>query len=152
MEKDEMFYNQMFENSLQHKMQFRPDYAMEDIHTYINAIGSYNEFNTEKVLTMIDKIDSLIPRAYYSETNPNNGNRLWTMDIGREYSPVIYITIEVKSLGEDSFNPDIVPIIITEGEALAKEARADEISHEIHESEAGTRYHYKCLEFRFWWD
>lgn len=149
---DTEFYNKLFDLSMQHRVEFRPDYSMEKIQEYIKAIGRYNAFEACRVLDMIDKIDSIIPEVYHGENNPNNGNRLWKIDIGREYSPVIYINIEVKALGKDRIHPDLQPIIINECKAAARKAAADEISHEIHEMDIGKRYHYKSIELRFWWD
>lgn len=149
---DTKFFKQMFELSLDHRMNFKPDWSMENITTYIQAIDSYNNFYSKNVLAMIEKIDTIIPRAYYNEGNPNNGNRQWTIDIGRESSPVIYITVECKSLNTDRIHPDLLPIIISECETAAKAAKADEIWHEIKESDENSRYNYKEIVFRFWWD
>lgn len=137
---------------MQHRVEFRPDEDMLTIKEYINSIGHYNAFDYIKVIQLVDKIDSIIPRVYHGENNPNNGNRLWTIDIGRERSPVIYITIEVKALGKDHIHPDLQQIIINECKTAASEAAADEISHEIHETDIGKQYHYKSIELRFWWD
>lgn len=152
---DTQFYKKMFKLSLNHKMQFNPDWYEKEIKEYITVIDTYNAFNSKKVLDMLEKIDSIIPRRYYNENNPNNGNRLYTIEIGREYSPVIYINIETKTLGKNNFNPELLPIITEEIENTAKKALADEISHEMINSDdqnTPENYSWSELKFRIWYD
>ena len=151
MDMDKEFFVKLYDISLNHKVQFNPDSDMNEIKTYIEAIGQGNGYYPDKVLSMIEKIDKIIPRVYYNAGNPNNGNRLWEIDIGREYSPVIYITIKTRSLGKDLIDPQTIPAIINDCKSAAERAKADEIGYEIDNAE-NDHYGYREINLRFWWD
>lgn len=150
MEKE--FYQKLYNLSLDHRVRFNPNHAMDRIKTYIEAIGQGNGYYPKKVLTMIEQIDTVIPRIYYNENNPNNGSRLWEIEIGREGSPVIYIIIKVKSLGKYHIQPGLdTTVVIETCKEAARDANADEITHEIEEDNTAVNG-YKEIILRFWWD
>jgi hypothetical protein len=146
---DKNFFEKLYNISLNHTVLFNPDCDMNKIETYIRAIGQANEFYPNKVLSMVQKIDKIIPLAYYNENNPNNGSRLWTMEIGRESSAVIYIHIKTRQLNKDRIDPQKIPAIISDCMDAAKKAKADEISYETDKSEDN---YYETITIRFWWD
>ncbi len=140
-----ILYKKMFEESLRHNTELGYENAVE----YIRAIGSYNEFEANKVIEMLDEIDELIPRAYYNEGNPNNGKRNYSIRVGRESSPVMYIVLySWKS---------------TDGIEQIKELEAKEhefeqialkigLADEFFMSHKESHYGYYGLEMRIWWD
>ena len=61
----------------------------EDLLECVKTIKAYNDFDWKKVSDGLKKYAHL--GKYFSIDNPNNGNDLFTYDIGREGSPVMYI-------------------------------------------------------------
>lgn len=148
---DKELYQKLYHLSLCHRVRFNPDYKMNEIETYINAIGQGNGFYPDEILSMLRHIDTVIPRIYYNDGNPNNGKRLWEIEIGREGSPVIYITVKAKSLGRYHINPGVDTTSMIESCKLAgQRAYADEINYITDED--NSTLGYKTIKFRFWWD
>jgi hypothetical protein len=117
---------------------------------FIKRIGGYNEFTPPKVLKALEEIDEIIPRAQYGEGNPNNGSRDYKIRVGREGSPVIYITrYELHRFGSPAMALDGEKVRLIEA-AMKTEGAADEADTEITDHTAHGMG--KSYEFRFWWD
>ena len=143
------FLNQMFEFSLNHRMQLDFDQALD----YIDAIESYNNFDACSVKAMLNAIDVIIPREYYNEGNPNNGNRAYKISIGRENSPVIYLDLIAFRQAVPAFQTGYADLV-AKIHAAAKIAYCDEFSHEYDEYRVTERQGplSASLEIRMWWD
>lgn len=140
---DTEFFKKLFEYSLHHRIEIKES----DLETYIRAIGNYNNFRSESVLSFLNKIDQIIPRTNYGEGNPNNNKKDYKIFIGRESSPCIYIErYEWISFKQKPLKDDQIELI----KALAHSiGLADEADHEIKQlfdPQDG------IIEFRFWWD
>lgn len=61
-----------------------------DMVACIKIIGSYNKFDSENINH--SAFWHLNVAQFYNDNNPNNGSNLFKFEIGREYSPVIYVT------------------------------------------------------------
>lgn len=60
-----------------------------DLKNCIETIGQYNDFEAKRVLKKA--FWRLNIGQFWNENNANNGNNLFKFEIGREYSPVIYV-------------------------------------------------------------
>jgi hypothetical protein len=122
--------------------------GLADLKECVKIIRSYNEFDHQKINDVLE-IFANFPQ-YYNPNNPNNGKDLLTYEIGREGSPVLYISCyffedmpnyyldqnkEIKSFTKDLF--------IKNMKELGRLALADEADL----TEGGLKH-----EFRFWWD
>ena len=94
------------------------------------------------MLSALDQIDDLIPRLNYGGVNPNNGTRKYKLEVGREGSPVIYLSLWEHSV-EDRLSEDRIERIKM---IMQLNAAADEASCEV------TDFGARKVEFRFWWD
>lgn len=139
----------------------------EDFKACINIISSYNEFDA--ALIVKKSFWYLALTHYLNSDNPNNGRPLFDFTIGREYSPVFYVSYNGKYNNKqiidtetiiDNDEPEKAGTEIFWGEyseqdfrdnmaKLEKEILVDEFSiNEDHTYETGE----KCLTARFWWD
>ena len=105
-------------------------------------IDRYNEFHAPEVIDALGHIDRVIPRKWYEIRSPYNGERDYTISVGREGSPVIYI---------DRFErPSTRPLTDHAMKTICREMelirRPDDFS--IHDFRSGSRR----IKFRFWWD
>jgi hypothetical protein len=137
------FYKAMFEMSQQQKVQL----PFDDIIEYVEAVGSYNNFDANKIKGFLYEMDKLIPRKNYGGDNPNNGLRDYKISFGREGSPVMYVEMfyyaDVRSFAEVKKNWDEIKRL-SEIMALADEADM--------ETEENQLYNSKVIKMRFWWD
>lgn len=142
------FYKQVNDLSLYYRIQL----PYEEVLNLAEATGGYNEFDHMKLRAMLDAFDKLIPTQYYNENNPNNGRRLYELEIGREGSMVVYLSI--SNYGSGGKQKEAIKTIIDnekEFENIAtKIGKADEFSIE-HET-AKDAFEYEKLQMRIWWD
>lgn len=128
---------EMFDNSLH----FRYETKEADIDTFLDVIGDYNEFDAFQVKEMLAMMDKILP--YYT-----SGQRRYKTSIGREGSPVIYLTI--YATGND--NKTLVEQLKLAEPVLKKIAhetgKADEFGMEYTNYE----HNFTKIEIRMWWD
>lgn len=140
---DKDFYKAMFEMSHHHRVQL----PYEKIVEYIEAVGTYNNFDAYKMKEFLAEMDKLIPRKYYNEGNLNNGQRAYELAFGRESSPVLYVKLfffaDVRNYSEVKQNWDKIKNL-AESVAMADEISMDE--------QSDTMLNCKMLEMRMWWD
>jgi hypothetical protein len=134
-------FDAVFERSLN----FRIELPFEQAQAFIGRIDQYNEFNAPRVLEALDRIDGLIPRKQYGPGNPNNGQRDYTISIGREGSPVIYLE-RLEFFDKPELDNATMKAICREMELMAS---ADESHYRIRDLSCGPG---RKIEFRFWWD
>jgi hypothetical protein len=134
----------IFDAVFEHTLNFRIEMPHEDARQFIRRIDRYNDFEAETVLEALDRIDRLIPRKFYNEGNPNNGERSYTLTVGREGSPVIYL--ERYEWDHDiPLSDETLSSVCRE---MALSALADEADYEVTRT-IGTN---RKITFRFWWD
>jgi hypothetical protein len=134
-------FDAVFERSLQ----FQIELAFEETRAFIRRINQYNDFHWSRVLDALDHVDQRIPRRQYGAGNPNNGQRDYTLRIGREGSPVLYLDrLEVGH--KVPLTDAAVAAICQEMELIGKADEAD-ASVEPLSFASGRK-----VTFRFWWD
>lgn len=134
-------FDAVFEKTLNFSIQM----PFEEVCHFLRRIDTYNEFEAENVLDALEYIDRLIPRKFYGHGNPNNGERRYTLSVGREGSPVLYLTLyEWGWTSEKPLDDHTLETIEQEMELTGK---ADEASSEVVSIPSGRK-----ITFRFWWD
>ncbi len=143
-------YNIFFQMSLNHKVELPYAEALR----YLEAIGSYNEFQFKRVKAMLYHLDMMLPR--YTETevnNPNFNNRQWKISVGREQSPVIYITFYAFDSKGIFKLEEMVSNKERFGEVAVGFGKCDEFSMKVESLGAGISIvEAKKLTIRMWWD
>ena len=130
-------YKEAFELSLNMLIEL----PYQEVIEAAKAIGDYNEFNAHDLEKMMSMIDAIIPRKYYNEGNPNNGNRDYKISIGREGSMVLYYSIyKLYSEGTIKTIKRREEELKTIAEGVGK---ADEFN--VYEED-------NYLKIRIWWD
>jgi hypothetical protein len=111
---------------------------------YINACGSWNDFNSSNISYALGMLDKLAPRMNYGANNPNTGSRIheWKSVHGCEYLVMEYEYIDEKTLER------VKEFYKTHWEPKGKSIKADSIRMEI--SEHGQNYF--GIELIWWWD
>ena len=127
-----------------HSLDFRIELPYEVALRFIERIGLYNEFEAPTVLDALERVDRLIPRCAFGEGNPNNGNRDYKIEVGREGSPVIYLQ-RFEWLTEFPLTEDQMKAACLE---MQLNGKADEATYEVINCDSQTRR----ITFRFWWD
>jgi hypothetical protein len=130
--------DEMFDAVFKRSLNFRIEMSFERAWQFLRRIESYNEFHAANVLDALERVDTLIPKKYYGEGNPNNGERSYAISVGREGSPVIYL--DRYAWRQEAIPDATCKLICREMELIGK---ADEADHWTE----GNR-----LTFRFWWD
>lgn len=140
--------DRIFDAVFDHSSEFRIRLDFDSAVSFIRRIGEWNEFQPEVVIEELENIDRRIPRTYYGPGNPNNGQRTYTLSVGRENSPVIVLERYEFDHGAASrlSDGDIRAICDT----MEYIARADEAHADVHELPAG--FGGRKVTFRFWWD
>lgn len=139
------FYKTMFELSLYHRMKLPYDEVLE----YINAIGGYNEFEANRVKQMLYEIDQIIPRVYYNPKNPNNGKQNFELEIGREGSPVIYLTVREFSKDRQHIIDDLLDLVPAIKRVAESVGKCDEFNQDL---EVFPILGGRQVQIRMWWD
>lgn len=122
---------------------FRIDMEFDDICQFIRRIGGYNEFEAATVLEALERVDQLIPKKFYNAGNPNNGERSYTLSIGREGSPILHLTRYEWGVNSP-LDDETMKAVCREMELIGK---ADQSDFEVFDLGAGRK-----VTFRFWWD
>lgn len=149
--KADMIFDAVWPNTLGCKLEL----GWEEARQFIRRIDQYNDFDHEKVLHALDLIDAAMPRMSYGNMpdgrpNPNNDKRNFTIEVGRERSPVIYLELyELHSYGNPTvpMTPEKVEYIKS---VMHEVGMADEYDCDVQDYRKhgmGIRY-----TFRFWWD
>lgn len=149
--KADTIFDAVWPNALSHRIELEWDEARQ----FIRRIDQYNDFDQAKVLHALDLIDAAMPRMEYGNMadgspNPNNNKRNFSIEVGRERSPVIYLELyELHSYGNPTtpLTPEKIEYIKS---VMHEVAVADEYDCEIEDFRKhgmGIRY-----TFRFWWD
>ena len=136
--------NQIFDGVFDQSLDFRVEMPYDAAMHFLRRIGSYNNFQAEKVIEAMRRVDALIPRRIYNEGNLNNGERRYDISVGREGSPVIYLDYFEWVDSERLTEADMKAI----RGVLERDGMADESSFEIDDHGIRTRR----VTFRFWWD
>lgn len=134
----------IFDAVFPRSLDFRIELPYEDLLGFIRRIDQYNDFEAGAVIDALEAVDRLIPRSFYSQDNPHNGQRSYRLSIGREGSPVLYL--------ERLELPFCTPLAEQTIQSICREmelcGRADETDYEIEPLSHGGR----LVRFRFWWD
>jgi len=129
----------------------RIELPYEEILNVAEAADGYNEFTYDRLREMLEHFDQIIPRAYYNEGNPNNGERAYKLAVGREGSMVVYMNL--KGLWSSGGGQEAIKAINENRDELEQAARqigkADEFDISYRKDPAG---HYEEAEIRIWWD
>lgn len=135
------FFDALFERSFDFHIQLDWDDAIG----FVRYIEEYNDFEAPAVIAALEQIDRMIPRSDYGPDNPNTGRRDFTISVGREGSPAIYL--ERYELGYAT------PLSEYEMRAICREmqvvGRADEATYHVADLPG---FRGRKIEFRFWWD
>ena len=111
--------DQMFDAVFEHSGHCLIEMSFDEACQFIRRIEEYNEFQADYVLTALENIDRLIPRKYYGEGNPNNGQRSYSISVGREGSPVIYLE-RYEWDKEDGLTEETITAICREMELIGR--------------------------------
>ena len=133
-DKGNQIYQGVFDQSLDFRIQMNYDTAIQ----FIRRIGGYNEFDPEIVITALECVDRMIPRKFYNEGNPNNGERRYHISVGREGSPVIYL---------DLYEWDGERLQDATMKCIRDEMEVTGLADEADYWREGSK-----VSFRFWWD
>ena len=136
--------NEIFDGVYKQSLGFRIKMTYDAAMQFIRRIGTYNNFEAETVIETLAIVDSIIPRRFYNEGNPNNGERRYDVSVGREGSPVVYLEC-FEWLDRERLDEPTMKAICGEMEL---HGLADEASYEIEEHSIQSR----SITFRFWWD
>jgi len=130
-DKGNRIYDGVFEQSLDFRVQMEYDAAIQ----FIRRIGGYNAFDAEQVIENLECVDRMLPRNCF-------GSRQYDISVGREGSPVIYLTLR-------EFNQPYIDGLTIKcvREEMELSGLADESSYEIEDFGS-----YRKVTFRFWWD
>ena len=131
-------FDAVFRESLQFRIEMPYDAAVR----FIERVHRYNEFDASTVIEALENIDRLIPRSFYGDGNPNNGQRTYDLSVGREGSPVIYLQ-RFEFQTTPPLPESIANAICNEMKLIG---RADEADVDVHDFGWGRR-----IRFRFWW-
>lgn len=135
----------IFDAVFDRSLNFRIELPYETALSFVRRIDQYNEFHWPTVMDALKRIDGLIPRRRYQEANPNNGKRDYTISVGREGSPVIYLE-RLEFFDKPQLDTATMKAICREMELIAS---ADESHYHVENFSFGPG---RKIEFRFWWD
>lgn len=148
-------FKHVFESTLHMSFEIRTASNVEldkAVRPYIETIGDYNEFNPERVMSMLKEFDKLAPRKHYKYHNPNEGSRVWDIRLGREGSCVLYI--HWYDFGWDNYNKEQMSEAVKAFERVALDSgKADEYDYTDETLAAGISNavgHEHSI--RIWWD
>lgn len=137
--------NAIFDAVFDRSLHFQVELDFDEACQFIRRIDRYNDFDWAHVLDALDHIDRLIPRRRYGPNNPNNGQRDYTLRIGREGSPVLYLD-RLEFYDKDRLSDDRIKAICEEMELIGM---ADEADASVEPAAIPDGRH---IIFRFWWD
>lgn len=108
---------------------------------FIDAGGSWNDFNHNKVSDAIKELDQLAPR-FYMPNNPNNGSKRHKWTTSGEY-----ITMRCDYIGKE-VREEYINFYNIHFERIARSIQADSVRMELTE----LQFDACSLEFIMWWD
>ena len=123
----------IFNNSLD--FQIETDY--ENVYGLFSQMTDVNDFVVSDVISKLKALSVL--GVYYNENNPNNGNPLLKIKVGRESSEVIYFT--------GLLNFGVTEEDLEDIKRLYKLPGVAEFDVEIE-----SFFHYRRIIIRNWWD
>lgn len=135
-------FDAVFDRSLDFRIELPYDTAI----AFLRRIDKYNDFEARRVIEALERIDQLIPRINGGPGHPNNGNRDYTISVGREGSRVMYLErreFPVNCAIAEKSMKDIC-------EEMKIWGCADEATYEIEEFPCWGKS--RKITFRFWWD
>lgn len=111
---------------------------------YINACGSWNDFDCHKVSRAVGRLNSLAPKMNYGPNNPNTGNIIhkWKTVRGCEYLIMEFDFISPETLEE------VKDFYSNLWDPIGCGIKADSIRYEV--VEHGSNYF--GIELIMWWD
>lgn len=140
--------DQMFDAVFERSSDFHIKIDFDTAIGFLQRIGSWNEFEPAVVIEELENIDRRIPRAFYGDGSPHNGERAYTISVGRNGSPFILLErYEFDSSAASRLSDSDMRVICEIMEFIAK---ADEAHVEVHELSPGLSG--RKITFRFWWD
>lgn len=111
---------------------------------YIEACGSWNDFNSKNVSRAISSLDKLAPKKDYGVNNPNTGSKMhqWKTCHGCEYVMLVWDFVDEKDLER------IKSFYENDWTSKGRSCKVDSIRIEV--NELGDRYF--SVELIWWWD
>ena len=120
---------------------------VDRIASLIRSMGSFNEKDGNKVGFDFKTFFNSLPRVYYGEGNPNNGNPLFDEVIlhGDDY-----ILLQARGFEKNmsQYNWDAVRTLVEE---TGKRWKAD-VAELLVEKPEGSAYDLVTYTIKFWWD
>lgn len=109
----------------------------------IKSMPNFNARNNQVVARELEKLINLLPRTYYNEGNPNNGNYLFDEITLKGDDTIILRGVQI--IKEDNDKSDNIKDLVN---TIGRNMEADEHSVTI------DRYGYNMQEMiiRLWWD
>lgn len=108
------------------------------------AAALFRAVRRPHIASLIDAVSARIPPMDYGPGNPNTGHSHHEFDIGREYSPVVYLRV-VKGYLPADFDLSELALGLKQIAARFKQDDSDE-ADVTSDPDDGT------FEFRFWFD
>jgi hypothetical protein len=136
-------FDAVFERSLHFRIQLPWEQALH----FLRRIDRYNDFDAERVVESLERADLAIPRTYCGAQNPNEGQRDFTIAVGREGSPVIYLQRH-EFTGRVAMQEASMKAIRNDMKFFGL---ADEADYYVDHLPRLGRSSRK-ITFRFWWD
>ena len=136
----------IFEAVFDQSSYFRIDLPWEQALQFLRRIDKYNEFEAERVIEALEHVDQAIPRKDCGEGHPNNGQRDFSIAIGRKGSPVIHVERREDALSV----PMEESAMKAACQAVKLIGRADEAFYDIDEYRLSGPS--RKITFCFWWD
>jgi hypothetical protein len=137
--------DQIFDAVFERSLHFAIELDFDQASRFIRRIDRYNDFQWAHVLDALEEIDRLIPRRTYGAGNPHNGERDYTLRIGRDGSPVLYLD-RLEFGDRERMTDERMQAICSEMELIGQADEA-EVSVKPTGLLSGRR-----ITFRFWWD
>lgn len=116
---------------------------MDLITGLIKSMPNFNARNNQVVARELEKLINLLPKTYYNENNPNNGNYLFDEITLKGDDTIILRGVQI--IKEDNDKSDNIKDLVN---TIGRNIEADEHSVTI------DRYGYNMQEMiiRLWWD
>jgi len=135
-------FDAVFDRSLDFRIELPYDMAID----FLRRIDKYNDFEAARVIEALERIDQLIQRINGGPGHPSSGNRDYSISVGREASPVIYLERWEFALDCPIAEKSLKDIC----EEMKIWGRADEATYEIAQFPCWGKT--RKITFRFWWD
>jgi len=123
---------------------YQVEYTPGEAWSFVVRAEAYNNFTSDILSELVERINALIPPMQYGTDNPNNGKPHHRFQIGNEGSRVLYVEI-LKTYLKGRWGDVEYERLATALATLGYGANANEASRVDGNSPARFR-------FRFWWD